>query len=93
MVTGLICCVINTLCSCDECHVLTGPAALPPPPPPPVLTPAGLLTTAFEENPRLKRFFNVLALSLDNVGLPYISLMEAKEVCDTCGRILSQPAD
>jgi hypothetical protein len=44
---------------------------------------AGLLTTAIEENPRLKRFFNVLALSLDNKGLPYISLMEAKEVCRT----------
>lgn len=40
----------------------------------------GLLTTSFEENPRLKNFFKILALSLDNKGLPYISLMEAKEV-------------
>jgi hypothetical protein len=41
---------------------------------------SGLLTTSFEENPRLKDFFDVLALSLDNKGLPYISLMQAKEV-------------
>jgi len=41
---------------------------------------SGLLTTAFEENPRLKSFFKVLALSLDNKGLPYISLMEARQV-------------
>jgi hypothetical protein len=39
-----------------------------------------VLTTSFEENPRLKDFFKVLALSLDNKGLPYIALMEAKKV-------------
>lgn len=36
--------------------------------------------TSYEENPRLKDFFSVLALSLDNKGLPYISLMEANKV-------------
>lgn len=41
---------------------------------------SGLLTTAYEANPRLKSFFKVLALSLDNNGLPYISLMEARQV-------------
>jgi hypothetical protein len=39
-----------------------------------------VLTTSFEENPRLKDFFKVLALSLDNKGLPYIAMMEAKQV-------------
>jgi gamma-glutamyl hydrolase len=39
----------------------------------------GVLTTSFEENPRLKDFFKVLALSLDNKGLPYIAMMEAKQ--------------
>jgi hypothetical protein len=38
-----------------------------------------VLTTSFEENLRLKDFFKVLALSLDNKGLPYIALMEAKQ--------------
>lgn len=44
---------------------------------------SGVLTTSFEENPRLKDFFKVLALSLDNKGLPYIALMEAKKVSGT----------
>jgi hypothetical protein len=45
---------------------------------------AGLLTTAYEENASLKEFFKVLSLSLDNKGLPYISMMEARKV----GRVL-----
>jgi hypothetical protein len=40
----------------------------------------GVLTTAYEENAPLKSFFKVLALSLDNTGLPYISMMEARKV-------------
>lgn len=46
---------------------------------------AGLLMTAYEENPKLKSFFKVLSLSLDNKGLPYISMMEAYKVGTSVG--------
>lgn len=56
------------------CCALPCPALTPQPSSP------GVLTTSFEENPRLKDFFKVLALSLDNKGLPYIAMMEAIRV-------------
>ena len=39
----------------------------------------GLLSTAVEENRKLKDFFKVLSLSMDHKGLPYISTMEARK--------------
>lgn len=39
----------------------------------------GVVMPAYEENPRLRDFFKVLALSLDKAGLPYISAMEARQ--------------
>lgn len=39
----------------------------------------GLLSTTYEENPRLKDFFKVLSLSMDRKGLPYVSTMEARK--------------
>lgn len=41
---------------------------------------AGVLMQAYEENPRLKKFFKVLSLSIDKKGLPYISTMESYDV-------------
>lgn len=39
----------------------------------------GLAMASFVENPKLSNFFNVLSLSIDKSGNPYISTMEAKK--------------
>lgn len=36
--------------------------------------------TSYEGNDALRSFFDVLSLSMDKKGLPYISTMEAKKV-------------